>query len=393
MQVTIDDLKPGMYVTQVLKQSGKMEIRSRGLVKNEAIIEQLRAKGIEVVEIDIRKSKIEKAVTVAPEEETSTTPKSKSLSSESVVQASELYNRAVTIQSQLIKSLQTGAPKNLSLVSDLSQNIIKSLFENKNALLCLTMIKDAEEYLLEHSINCGILMAMFAHHLGMSHEEIDHACMGAMLMDIGMAEIPEQLRTSKGELSAQEWEVIRTHVNSGKKLVEQFEEIHESVVTIIGQHHERCDGSGYPNGLKGEQISQLARMAAIIDSYDAMISDRPFRKALSPAVALKRLNQQDNLDKELVKQFIHCVGVHPVGSLVKLKSGKLAIVSQLGKKDLMKPVVMTFYNISSGHYSEIKRMDLSQVQDEIVAGVTPSDFNLNLPKFFHEVFVNQIPER
>ncbi len=393
MQVTIDDLKPGMYVTQVLKQSGKMEIRSRGLVKSEAIIEQLRAKGIEVVEIDVRKSKIEKAVTVAAEEQKPATPKTKSLSSESVIQASELYSQAVTIQSQLIKALQSGAPRDLSQVSDLSQNIIASLFENQNALLCLTMIKDADGYLLEHSINCGILMAMFASHLGMSEEEINHACMGAMLMDIGMAEVPEELKTIQGELSEQEWDVIHSHVTRGKELVAQFESIPESVVTVIEQHHERSDGSGYPKGLKGDEITKLARMAAIVDSYDAMLSDRAFQKAISPAVALKRLNQQNNLDRDLVKQFIHCVGVHPVGSLVKLKSGKLAIVSQLGKKDLMKPVVMTFYNINSGHYSEIKRMDLSQVQDEIVAGVTPGDFNLNLPKFFHEVFINQIPEK
>ncbi|MCW8092810.1 HD-GYP domain-containing protein [Alteromonas sp. ASW11-130] len=393
MQVNIDDLKPGMYVTQVVKQSGAMAIRSRGLVKSEAIIDQLRTKGIEVVEIDVRKSKIETAVTVLPEEEKSESPKAKSISSASITTANDLYGQALTIHSQLIKALQSGAPKDFTPVSELSTSIINSVFENQNALLCLTMIKDADEYLLEHSINCSILMAMFASHLGMSQEEIDHACMGAMLMDIGMAQIPEELRTSKGELTEEQWEVIRSHVKLGKDLVEQFEGIPESVLTIIEQHHERNDGSGYPKGLKDDEISQLARMAAIIDSYDAMISDRPFQEAVSPAVALKRLNQQDNLDKDLIKKFIQCVGVHPVGSLVKLKSGKLGIVAQLGKKDLMKPVVMTFYNINSGHYSEIKRMDLSQVHDEIVSGVTPGDVNLNLPKFFHEVFVGQIPER
>ncbi|MCW8106943.1 DUF3391 domain-containing protein [Alteromonas ponticola] len=393
MQVNIDELKPGMYVTQVVKQSGTMEIRSRGMVKSQTIIDQLRAKGIEVVEIDVRKSKIDTPLTVKEEEEKTKTTKTKSISSESVIEANALYAQAVTIQGQLIKAMQSGAPKDLGSVSNLSTNIIKSLFQNPNALLCLTMIKDADEYLLEHSINCSILMAMFASHLGMSEEEINHACMGAMLMDIGMAEIPKELRTSKRELTAKEWDVIRSHVKRGKALVEQFEGIPASVLTTIEQHHERNDGSGYPNGLKGDEISQIARMAAIIDSYDAMISERPFQEAVAPAVALKRLHQQDNLDKDLVKKFIHCIGVHPVGSLVKLKSGKLGIVAQLGKKDLMKPVVMTFYNIKSGHYSEIKRLDLSQIQDEIISGVTPGDFNINLPKFFHDVFVSQIPER
>ncbi|NMH59330.1 HD-GYP domain-containing protein [Alteromonas ponticola] len=393
MQVKIDALKPGMYVTQVLKQSGTMEIRSRGLVKSQAIIDQLRSKGIEVVEVDVRKSQMTVPLSVKPEEEKVEKPKKKNLTSKTITDANQLYNQAITIQSQLIKSLQSDAPQDLSQMSKLSANIIKTLFDNQNALLCLTMIKNADEYLLEHSINCGILMAMFASHLGMSDEEANHACMGAMLMDIGMAEIPEKIRTSTTELSEAERDLMCSHVRLGKQIVEQFEGIPPSVLTTIEQHHERHDGSGYPQGIKGEQISQYARMAAIIDSYDAMVSERPFQKAVAPAVALKRLNQQDNLDKELVKKFIHCVGVHPVGSLVRLKSGKLGIVAQLGKKDLMKPVIMTFYNVNSGHYSEIKRVDLSQVQDEIVSGVTPADFNINLPKFFHEVFVSQLPDR
>lgn len=390
--IAIDELQPGMFVNQVVEQSGSLRMRSKGLVKTQGAIDALKTKGILVVEIDTDKSTTPTTQETGAEPEKPARKKDTKLShSEALNKANDLYTQAMSIQGTFINGLKSGAGRDLTPVVDLSQSIIDSVFDNQDALSCLTMIKDTDSYLLEHSINCSILMSMFASHLGYDRETIEQACLGALLMDVGMSSIPEELRYSTQSLSKSDWELIKTHVDIGVELVEQCGDISDLALNIIAQHHERNDGSGYPKALKNEDISLFAKMAAIIDSYDAMISKRPHQESVAPAAALKRLVKQSSLDHELVNQFVQCVGVHPVGSLVRLKSGKLGIVSQAGKTDLLSPIVMTFYSTNSGHYNEIKRLDLSKSDDEVVSGVRPDDFGIDLPKFFREVFIHQVP--
>ncbi|GGW72716.1 HD-GYP domain-containing protein [Alteromonas halophila] len=395
-QVSIDELVPGMYVSQVLEQTGQLRMRSKGLVKSASVIESLKAKGILTVEIDLDKSRLpEQKSAPAPEdtiEDTKPSPQPHRSNQEKFSQANDLYEQAVSIQSGFIKSLSTNAPKDLSPLTELSQSLIDSVFDNQDALSCLTMIKDADAYLLEHSINCSVMMGIFTQHLGYDRDTIEQASLGAMLMDIGMSALPQELRMSTDNLSGDDWAIVQSHVELGLELLEQCGDISDLVLHIIEQHHERVDGSGYPRRLRGDAIEPLARAAAIVDSYDAMTSNRPHREAITPSQALKRLTKQANLDQELVKQFIQCVGVHPIGSLVRLASGKLGIVCQAGTKDVLSPTVMTFYSVNSGGgYREIKRVDLSLTDDEIVSGVRPDDFNIDLPKFFREVFIHQVP--
>lgn len=394
-RVPIEDLKPGMYVTQVLEQTGTLRMRSKGVVKNQSIINTLSTKGILCVEVDTDKStfSFEADTPAEPQKETKVAaPKNTPLNHESINQANDLYFDAVNIQNGFLSSLKRGAAKDLKPVEDLAESLIESVFDNKDALSCLTLIKDADAYLLEHSINCGILMGMLTQFLGYDRDTIEQASIGALLMDVGMSSLPKDVRNNNGNFSQSDWEVMKTHVETGIELVEQCGDISDLVLSIISQHHERVDGSGYPKGLIKEDISELARIAAIVDTYDAMTSNRAHRESISPTQALKRLTSESGLDQNLVAQFIQCVGIHPVGSLVKLKSGKLAIVSQQGKTDILSPVVMTFYSIASNHYNEIKRIDLSKYDDEIVSGVRPDDFNINLSKFFQDVFVHQAPQ-
>lgn len=388
--IAIDELQPGMFVNQVVAQSGTLRMRSKGLVKTQRAIDALKAKGIQVVEVDLEKSNIpvpDQAPTPSEPPVKNDVPLSQS---EALHKASDLYHQAMSIQGTFITALKSGAGRDLSPVVDLSQSIIDSVFDNQDALSCLTMIKESDSYLLEHSINCSILMSMFTSYLGYDRETIEQACLGALLMDVGMSSIPPELRYSKGALSKSDWEIIKSHVDIGVELVAQCGDISDLALSVIAQHHERNDGSGYPKALQKDDISLFARMAAIVDSYDAMISKRPHQDSISPAAALKRLVKQSTLDQELVNKFIQCVGVHPVGSLVRLQSGKLGIVSRAGKPDVLSPVVMTFYSTNSGSYSEIKRLDLSKSDDEILSGVRPDDFGIDLPKFFREVFIHHV---
>lgn len=396
-QVQIDDLLPGMYVNQVLEQTGSLKMRSKGIVKTQRIIDSLKAKGILLVEVDLSKSKLETTpanqteVQAEDSKHDSVPEKTKPMGRDAINEASDLYENAVNIQSSFIKSLKDGAPKDLTPMESLSHSLIESVFDNKDALSCLTMIKEADQYLLEHSINCSILAGVFCEFLGYDRDTIEQVSLGTLLMDIGMSSLPDDIRNSANTYSNDDWEVMKTHVEIGIDLIEQCGDISDLSLKIIEQHHERSDGSGYPRGLVGDEISEFARIAAIVDTFDAITSNRSHKDSITPTQALKRLTATENLDQELVRQFIQCIGVHPVGSLVRLKSGKLGIVSRANPKDPVNPQVMTFYSVTSQHFNEVKRIDLSLYEDEIISGVRPEEFNLNLPKFFKDVFINQMP--
>ncbi|WP_334063354.1 HD-GYP domain-containing protein [Alteromonas genovensis] len=402
-QVSIDELKQGMYVTQVLEQSGTLHMRSEGVVKSQSIVDALKKKGILLLEVDMAKSKHhlvkdhlvkenEPDNSVANESVESAAAKPKPLNNASINEANDLYEDALSIQSKFIKALNQETVTDLSPMTSLSQSLIESVFDNGDALSCLTLIKDTDNYLLEHSINCSVLTGIFCKFIGYDRDSIEQASLGALLMDTGMSSIPADIRRPTAALSEDDIAVLRTHVEIGANLVEQCGDIPDLSLQVIEQHQERIDGSGYPRGLSNDDISEFARIAAIVDTYDELTSHHPSQASLTPMQALKRLSGSAGLDQSLVRQFIQCIGVHPVGSLVKLKSGKLGIVSKINPKDPINPHVMTFYSVTSNHFNEIKKIDLSLYNDEVISGVRPEEFRINLPKFFKEVFVRQAPQ-
>ena len=401
--ITIDELLPGMYVNQVLDDTGKVKVRSKGVVRSEKVIEVLRAKGVERVEIDCTKG-------LAPEENTDTsnnqptesaepvkqadkpTPeKQNGFTSDSLQAAEALYQKAVTIQQRFLSQLEAGKGADVTKLSALTQNILESVLDNKDALMCLSMIQRGKDFLLEHSINCSIYMAILTNELGYEQDDVEQASLAGLLMDTGMIKVPNELCVPEHQLDDTQRQAYQLHVSESLALLSQAEGISDTVIDIISQHQERIDGSGYPNKLTDELIHPLAKVAAVIDEFSRLGMAPPFGQSLPNNKVLKSLSQNSGLDQSLVNRLIGVLGIYPVGSLVKLSSGKLGIVSQKNTSNLLTPVVMTFYSINSGHYSEIKRLDLAKSSDEIVASIGPEEFAINLPKFFSEVFIHQMP--
>lgn len=401
--ITIDELLPGMYVNQVLDDTGKVKVRSKGVVRSEKVIEVLRAKGVERVEIDCTKG-------LAPEENTDTsnnqptesaepvkqadkpkTEKQNGFTSDSLQAAEALYQKAVTIQQRFLSQLEAGKGADVTKLSALTQNILESVLDNKDALMCLSMIQRGKDFLLEHSINCSIYMAILTNELGYEQDEVEQASLAGLLMDTGMVNVPNELCVPEHLLNDTQRQTYQQHVSESLALLSQAEGISDTVIDIISQHQERIDGSGYPNKLTDELIHPLAKVAAVIEEFSRLGMAAPFGQSLPNNKVLKSLSQNSGLDQSLVNRLIGVLGIYPVGSLVKLSSGKLGIVSQKNSSNLLTPVVMTFYSVNSGHYSEIKRLDLAKSSDEIVASIGPEEFALNLPKFFSEVFIHQMP--
>ncbi|NVK55678.1 MAG: DUF3391 domain-containing protein [Alteromonadaceae bacterium] len=395
-RIAIDELKPGMYVNRVLDDTGKVKVRSKGVVRSALVIDKLIAKGVDFVEIDTTKG-------TAPEPEPATTEAvtkdqsvaesahtKEAINADGLKSAQALFSKAKSVQQRFLQQLGSGKNADVSKLTALTQHIIDGVLENQAATVCLSMVERGNDLLLEHSLNCSIYMAILAEAAGFDKEAIEHASLAGLLMDTGLANIPHELCIPVSRLAETDALIYQTHVDESLASIDGNDEIPAVINTIISQHHERLDGSGYPRGLKGDEIHPLAQLAAVVDEFSQLGMPAPFGKAYPNSKVLKSLAQNKGLEQSLVNRLIGVLGVYPIGSLVKLQSGKLGIISRKNESSLLHPQVMTFYSINSGNFQEIKRIDLSKSSDEIESSIGPDEFSINLPKFFSEVFINQV---
>jgi HD-GYP domain-containing protein (c-di-GMP phosphodiesterase class II) len=199
-----------------------------------------------------------------------------------------------------------------------------------------------DNYTYSHAIGCGALAAAFGRHLGLPEDTILSLATGGLLMDIGKTRLPEEILRRPGPLRLKEIEVVRSHVAHSLDIVKSGGINDPDVLDVVRTHHERFDGSGYPDHLTGNTIPMAGRMLAIIDAYDAMCSVRPWRAAVSRHKALQEIYRgRDTLfQAELVEQFQVCLGVYPTGSRVELNSGEVAVVMEQNQVRRLRPTVL-----------------------------------------------------
>jgi len=390
--INIDTLLPGMFIVKVTKQAGKLSIATAGKIGGKEDIANLVDKGILQVQVDLTKS-THLDIDVRGNDINDLDDMYVNASGLSYNQQLEhslkLHDQAKSIQERLMKRVAKGKIADLGEIDEITQEIVKKAFECDDAIAISTMLKENDEYFLEHSINCAILMVMFGRALEIDKTTLQHLGAGALVMDIGMVKLPLLLTQKANSLSVQEIQRMQSHVDIALRLLEPINGVDEISLTVIKEHHERLDGAGYPDGLRGEQISQYGRMAAIVDTYDSLTTTRPYRDAFRPAEALKKMQNEDlGLDKNLVSKFIGCIGANPIGSLVKLASDKLATVMRLNRHQPLSPVVMVFYNLTT-NLDEVSQLDLSKVDDEIIGSVSPDDFGIKLSGFLRNSFFNK----
>ncbi len=401
LDIPVNELKLGMYVKAISYKANQVGMKSEGYVTKTSSIDKLIKAGIKVVTVDPSKEKktnnvdgvINKAPVIKkiPEDPLKKLATKKTLDDE-LNKANKLYENAKNIQEKIIKSISAGKEINVNLAEKTTDDMVDSIFRNQDALACMSQLKDKNSYLIEHALNCSILMAIFAKHLGIEQKIIKELTLGAFLHDIGKIFIPNEILNKAKKLSKEEFLIIETHVALGLKTLEDTPSISHIAMSLVKEHHERNDGSGYPKQLKSADISKYGHMMAIVDSYDAMTSERCYRHSIFPIQAFKTLTAEspEKYDKELVNKFIQCLGVYPVGTLVKLTSGKLGLISQLNDGKPLTPHVRVFYNTRMNQAIPIKELDLSKTKhnDQIDCCIKPEEFNLNLLVFFKAAFIN-----
>ena len=374
-EIDISELHVGQYVVDIIKQENQFTLTQPGHIKNELVIKNMLVKGVQSLLIDTSKTKRVR--------ENSKKKNNKSPIIMDVYKAKEIFNQSKIIQKKIFSDAQNGKPLDLNPVEEVTDKAIEEIFKNPDALACVINIRNADEYLLEHSVSVSVLITIFAHFLKIEKSIVQQLSVGAFLHDVGKIMVPDKILNKPGKLTEDEFTIMKTHVNHSIDIIERTPEISELSLEVTALHHEKLDGQGYPFNIAGDNISTYGRMISICDIFDALTANRCYKSGYSHIKAfsiLRSLAESNHLDQRLVNLFIRCMGVYPVGSLVELNSNKLAIVEQRNIEDPTNPKVRSFYNAKQNNYVMTEDIDLAKNKDFIVKGVRADDFNLDMNK-------------
>ena len=241
--------------------------------------------------------------------------------------------------------------------------MVDSVLRNPAAMSCLMRIRRKGGYLYSHSLASSVWATALGREIGLERDALRVVALGAMLLDIGKTRIPEEILGKPGKLDAGELALMRRHVEFSLEIVEEAGEVDPRVLEMVAHHHERHDGSGYPRGLKGDDIPVYGRIAGVVDTYDAMITSRPYASTQSSYGALRQLRSLAGTEfqPELVDQFTQAIGMFPTGTLVLLNTGEVAVVTAQSRVRRLRPEIMVILDAEKQPLADYRVVDLNQV--------------------------------
>ena len=374
----------GMFVSEKTPGMEKTGLNKRGLISKEKTLHRLRSSDVREVYIDTSKGKSSTFSSPVVKNEPPSEPTV--AYEEERVRAEAVYGEARSLVGSLIGDVKMGNAIDVGPVEELGREISDSVLANANALLCLSQIREKDKYLMEHSINVGILMGVFARHLGYQDDVLHQMVTGAILHDLGKVRVSDQILHKTGKLTDAEWKEMQNHVLYGEEVLMKSPGISDIAISICAQHHEKLNGKGYPRGLQNDDISMAGRMASIVDIYDAITADRCYHKGKSPNETMKILSRLggEELDINLVYDFIRCMSVYPVGTMVELSNQCLGVVTIAHATRADRPTVKLFYDKQQRQYIRAKVIDLSSEAHlglSIIRAVDPNTLSVKVRNF------------
>ena len=242
--------------------------------------------------------------------------------------AKAAHKQTVAVLREIISNIEAGKALDALRVQQAVNSMAESVVRNPDAMMLLANLLEKGTHALNRAFGVSIYMLAFGRFLQLPREQLDLLGMLGLLQDVGMTAIPEEVMHKEGPLTKAEIMVCRSHIAHSVSILRDTPGLPEQLAALASLHHERWDGSGYPQGLKGDQIGLFGAIAGLVDCFDAMIYNRPYGEIYSPSNALNQLYNSRNIlfDGALVEQFVHCIGIFPVGSLVELNSGEVGIV-------------------------------------------------------------------
>ncbi len=403
--VSVHDLKPGMYIHELDRPWVETRFMFQGFVLTDpADIDELRRtcqhvvidieRGIEAeqyLDTPIRGHQPDALNLILSNRPAQNRYRDSVTIEEEMEPAKEIYDSLRTEVSTIMEDVRMGKQIKTTMVKEAVGGMIDSIVRNPDAFLWLSKMKTKDAYTYVHSIDACTLAIAFGRHLGLEKHELEHLAIGTLLFDVGKMQLPEELLAKPGKLTADEFALMQKHVEYSTKVMSGIKGMHNTSLEVAQTHHERHNGKGYPHGITGTNIPIFGRIGALVDCYDAIISDRAYSAAMSQHEAVLTLYQWRDVDfqTELIEQFIQCLGVYPTGSLVELSTGEIGIVISQNRIRRLRPKVMVVLDARHQPLSFSPIIDLARETEDrhgnplaITQPLDPDAYDIDLRDYY-----------
>jgi len=359
----VSELRFGMYVAELDRPWIETPFRFQGFVlTNEQQLETLR-KYCKSVFVDV-----ERSTTLADAPRPGMQYFGKTVYTEKASIEQELgparaaYTGSRSLLHDAFSAVRIGRTLDAERVRGAIHSLTESVLRNPNAVLLFSQLREKGEYAESHSLDVSIYMTAFGRFLQLEQGQIELLGYLGLLQDIGKVRLPKELLEKRGRLTAGEFARAKLHVNYSAEILRTTPGLPPELPRLAMRHHERYDGSGYPNRLRGSEIGMISSIAAIVDTFDAMTVRRPYADPVPPSTAISSLYKWRDVlfDAGLVEQFIRFIGIFPVGSLVELNSGEIGVVISQNAEERLKPRVMVIRDAKGIELRPQKLLDLSR---------------------------------
>ena len=379
-RITIEQLIPGMFITEMdVPWYQSPFLSHKRLIKDQQTIQLMQQHGIRMVSIDTSKgsdlpsgSSTTTQQTVNQQLPHANVPGSSNHATERISEAkpddhsvTAIYAQAQEAVERIFEDLERGIPPSPEATKAIVSNVLGQVLNDPAAMatqLAIQKIKQFDRSLTTHVLDTCILSLVVAVESGLDHTAQEQIGMGALLHDAGYVRLPRNLVRKREECSGQDKTLLEQHCKLGVALLSEQPGMHEDVLRIVREHHERTNGSGFPARLGNDHISRLAQIVGIVDYYDGMVSQRGSRPAMIPHDAVRQLflaGEQGLFEKSLVELMIRSIGVYPVGSLLRLNTGEQAVVVGVNPQQRLKPLIKVTTNPQGGSYATPIEIDLA----------------------------------
>ena len=287
----------------------------------------------------------------------------------------------------LLSRNQKGGPLEILKIKQAVAPMVESVIRNPDACIWLVRMKQKNNYMYNHSLATSVWAVALGRQFGLPKADLRSLAIGGLLLDIGMLELDNKILNANRRLTAQETKIMKRHVDIGVNLLKEEAMVNHDILDMVAHHHERHNGDGYPQGLVGDQIPVFARIAALVDCYDAITSERIYASAMPASLAIKQIYDWKDVyfQAEIIEGFIQAIGIYPAGTLVELSTGHVAIVVAASRSRRLRPELMLILDRDKEPLDKIEMVDLyevTQTEDgrplDIVNSLEPNAYGIDL---------------